>query len=108
MRNAVCGAPLGFIVSTPPVRSGPSTVIHSTPWLHSAQRLPSSSTSQTRSGGAVRAAPAVRSQLIAKTSSMNEEQNPTVAIAQQIRARRDLGAAIDSAPGNVPVPPGDD
>src|SRR5260370_24225070 len=108
MRNAVCGAPLGFIVSTPRVRRGPSTVIHSPPWLASPQRLPSSSTSQTRSGGAVQAAPAVRSQLIAKTSSMNEEQNPIVAMAQKIRARRDLGAAIESATGNIAVPRGDD
>ena len=39
---------------------------------------------------------------------MDEEQNPIVAMAQKIRARRDLGAAIDSATGNVDVPRGDD
>ncbi|MDB5040380.1 MAG: hypothetical protein JWN27_1106 [Candidatus Eremiobacteraeota bacterium] len=39
---------------------------------------------------------------------MDEEQNPIVAMAQKIRARRDLGAAIDSATGNVAVPRGDD
>lgn len=39
---------------------------------------------------------------------MDQEQNPIVAMAQKIRARRDLGAAIDSATGNVELPRGDD
>ena len=39
---------------------------------------------------------------------MDPEQNPIVAMAQKIRARRDLGAAIDSATGNVAGPRGDD
>jgi len=39
---------------------------------------------------------------------MDEPQNPIVAMAEKIRARRDLGAAIDSATGNVETPPGDD
>ena len=39
---------------------------------------------------------------------MDEEQNPIVAMAMKIRARRDLGAAIDSATGNVSAPRGDD
>jgi len=36
---------------------------------------------------------------------MDEQQNPIVAMAERIRARRDLGAAIDSATGNAPAPP---
>jgi hypothetical protein len=39
---------------------------------------------------------------------MDQEQNPIVAMAQKIRARRDLGAAIDSATSNVETPRGDD
>jgi hypothetical protein len=39
---------------------------------------------------------------------MDQEQNPIVAMALKIRARRDLGAAIDSATGNVETPRGDD
>lgn len=35
---------------------------------------------------------------------MDEPQNPIVAMAERIRARRDLGAAIDSATGNAPAP----
>ena len=40
----------------------------------------------------------------------DEPQNPIVALASRIRARRDLGAAIDSAAAEAPVapPPGDD
>jgi hypothetical protein len=39
----------------------------------------------------------------------NEPQNPIVALATRIRARRDLGAAIDSAAAETaPPPPGDD
>jgi hypothetical protein len=33
----------------------------------------------------------------------DEQQNPIVAMAMKLRARRDLGAAIDSATGNVPA-----
>ena len=35
-------------------------------------------------------------------------QNPIVALAQRIRARRDLGAAIDSATDNLAPAAGDD
>src|ERR1700677_786912 len=35
-------------------------------------------------------------------------QNPIVAMATRIRARRDLGAAIDSATADGPLPAGDD
>jgi hypothetical protein len=35
---------------------------------------------------------------------MDEPQNPIVAMAERIRARRDLGAAIDSATGNAAAP----
>jgi hypothetical protein len=39
----------------------------------------------------------------------NEPQNPIVALASRIRARRDLGAAIDSAAAETETPPpGDD
>ncbi len=38
----------------------------------------------------------------------DEAQNPIVAMALKLRARRDLGAAIDSATGTVPVPATDD
>jgi len=39
---------------------------------------------------------------------MDGPENPIVAMAQRLRARRDLGAAIDSATGDAPVPRGDD
>jgi len=39
---------------------------------------------------------------------MDESQNPIVAMAQKLRARRDLGAAIDSATADAPAPRGDD
>ena len=39
---------------------------------------------------------------------MDEPQNPIVAMAQKLRARRDLGAAIDSATADAPAPRGDD
>jgi hypothetical protein len=39
---------------------------------------------------------------------MDEPQNPIVAMAEKIRARRDLGAAIDSATSDAAAPPGDD
>ena len=39
---------------------------------------------------------------------MDEPQNPIVAMAEKIRARRDLGAAIDSATGDAPPPRADD
>ena len=40
---------------------------------------------------------------------MNDEpQNPIVAMAEKLRARRDLGAAIDSATATGPAPRGDD
>jgi hypothetical protein len=39
---------------------------------------------------------------------MDEGQNPIVAMALKIRARRELGAAIESATGNVELPRGDD
>ena len=42
---------------------------------------------------------------------MNDDQhpqNPIVAMATKLRARRDLGAAIDSAVGDAPAPRGDD
>jgi hypothetical protein len=39
---------------------------------------------------------------------MDEPQNPIVAMAQKLRARRDLGAAIDSATELTPAVRGDD
>ncbi|MBV8370768.1 MAG: hypothetical protein JO036_17785 [Candidatus Eremiobacteraeota bacterium] len=39
---------------------------------------------------------------------MDEPENPIVAMAQKLRARRDLGAAIDSATAGAPAPRGDD
>ncbi|HEY0393078.1 MAG TPA: hypothetical protein VGD01_01160 [Candidatus Elarobacter sp.] len=39
---------------------------------------------------------------------MDESENPIVAMAAKIRARRDLGAAIDSATANAAAPRGDD
>jgi hypothetical protein len=39
---------------------------------------------------------------------MDEPQNPIVAMAEKIRARRDLGAAIDSATAGTGSPRGDD
>ncbi len=39
---------------------------------------------------------------------MDGPENPIVAMAQRLRARRDLGAAIDSATGDAPAPRGDD
>ncbi|MBV8949885.1 MAG: hypothetical protein JOZ99_03345 [Actinobacteria bacterium] len=39
---------------------------------------------------------------------MPEPQNPIVAMAEKIRARRDLGAAIDSATADAAAPSGDD
>jgi hypothetical protein len=39
---------------------------------------------------------------------MDEPQNPIVAMAETIRARRDLGAAIDSATADAAPPRGDD
>ncbi len=39
---------------------------------------------------------------------MDEHENPIVAMAQRLRARRDLGAAIDSAMGDAGAPRGDD
>jgi len=39
---------------------------------------------------------------------MDEPQNPIVAMAEKIRARRDLGAAIDSATADASPPRGDD
>ena len=39
---------------------------------------------------------------------MDEPQNPIVAMAEKIRARRDLGAAIDSATADAAAPRGDD
>jgi hypothetical protein len=39
---------------------------------------------------------------------MDEPQNPIVAMAQKLRARRDLGAAIDSATELTPAARGDD
>jgi hypothetical protein len=39
---------------------------------------------------------------------MDEPQNPIVAMAQKLRARRDLGAAIDSATAGTASPRGDD
>ncbi len=39
---------------------------------------------------------------------MDEPENPIVAMAQRLRARRDLGAAIESATGDAPPPRGDD
>ncbi len=39
---------------------------------------------------------------------MDEPQNPIVAMAQKLRARRDLGAAIDSATSDPVAPRGDD
>jgi hypothetical protein len=39
---------------------------------------------------------------------MDEPQNPIVAMAEKIRARRELGAAIDSATAGAPGPRGDD
>ncbi len=39
---------------------------------------------------------------------MDEPQNPIVAMAEKIRARRDLGAAIDSATSDAGTPRGDD
>lgn len=39
---------------------------------------------------------------------MDEPQNPIVAMAQKLRARRDLGAAIDSATELTPPARGDD
>jgi hypothetical protein len=41
-------------------------------------------------------------------SQDNEPQNPIVAMATRIRARRDLGAAIDSAVAGTAHPAGDD
>jgi hypothetical protein len=37
-----------------------------------------------------------------------QQQNPIVAMATKLRARRDLGAAIDSATSNAPTPAGGD
>ena len=39
---------------------------------------------------------------------MDEPQNPIVAMAEKIRARRELGAAIDSATADAAAPRGDD
>jgi len=39
---------------------------------------------------------------------MDEPENPIVAMANRLRARRDLGAAIDSATGDAAPPRGDD
>ncbi|MEA2784424.1 MAG: hypothetical protein QOF71_528 [Candidatus Eremiobacteraeota bacterium] len=39
---------------------------------------------------------------------MDEPQNPIVAMAEKIRARRDLGAALDSATADAPRPRADD
>jgi hypothetical protein len=39
---------------------------------------------------------------------MDEPENPIVAMAQKLRARRDLGAAIDSATAGAQAPRGDD
>lgn len=39
---------------------------------------------------------------------MDEPQNPIVALAEKLRARRDLGAAIDSATASTGTPRGDD
>jgi hypothetical protein len=39
---------------------------------------------------------------------MDEPENPIVAMATKLRARRDLGAAIDSATAGAPAPRGDD
>jgi hypothetical protein len=39
---------------------------------------------------------------------MDEPQNPIVAMAERLRARRDLGAAIDSATAGTPPLRGDD
>ncbi|HEX3551465.1 MAG TPA: hypothetical protein VHT53_13860 [Candidatus Elarobacter sp.] len=39
---------------------------------------------------------------------MDERENPIVAMAQRLRARRDVGAAIDSATADAPAPRGDD
>jgi hypothetical protein len=39
---------------------------------------------------------------------MDESENPIVAMAQKLRARRDLGAAIDSATLGTGAPRGDD
>jgi hypothetical protein len=39
---------------------------------------------------------------------MDEPQNPIVAMAQKLRARRDLAAAIDSATSGASAPRGDD
>jgi hypothetical protein len=39
---------------------------------------------------------------------MDGPENPIVAMAQRLRARRDLGAAIESATGDAPAPRGDD
>jgi len=39
---------------------------------------------------------------------MDEPENPIVAMAAKLRARRDLGAAIDSATAGAPAPRGDD
>jgi hypothetical protein len=39
---------------------------------------------------------------------MDEPENPIVAMATKLRARRDLGAAIDSATAGVASPRGDD
>lgn len=39
---------------------------------------------------------------------MDEEQNPIVAMAEKIRSRRELGAAIDSATANAAAPRGED
>ena len=39
---------------------------------------------------------------------MDEPQNPIVAMAEKLRARRDLGAAIESATAGAGVPRGDD
>jgi hypothetical protein len=39
---------------------------------------------------------------------MDGPENPIVAMAMKLRARRDLGAAIDSATADTPAPRGDD
>ena len=39
---------------------------------------------------------------------MEESENPIVAMAKKLRARRDLGAAIDSATAGTAAPRGDD
>jgi hypothetical protein len=78
------------------------------PGFHSDHRRPSSNVAQTRSALAAELDPAVRSHLIANHRSMDEPQNPIVAMAQKLRARRDLGAAIDSATELTPGARGED